>query len=221
MKKNPETRHPVVWKLDPSSISTEVLKDAANRLRRGQIAIYPTETFYGLGGIPDLEDTIERIYRMKRRDPSKPLPLIASSLMAVFRVVDSWPSAAERLADALWPGPVTLVLPASSTLSPLVHAYTHKVAVRVSSHPIAQAVAAVSGGILIATSANISDEKPQHDPGGISQELLDEVDFMIDGGTCGAECRGLASTVVDLCGPCATLIRDGCIPWEEIRMLVD
>jgi L-threonylcarbamoyladenylate synthase len=190
---------------------------AASVVRHGGVIVYPTETFYGLGGRPDLEETVERIYLIKGRDFKKPLPLIAADLDAVRRAVAQWPPVAEKLAQAFWPGPLTMVLPASPHLPQLLHAHTGKAAVRISSHPVAGVLAASVGGLLIATSANIAGDPASSSPDRLSSMLLLKVDGILDGG----ELPGVApSTIVDVSVAPPRLLREGRLHWREIDSVI-
>jgi L-threonylcarbamoyladenylate synthase len=204
---------PPVWTIDPEDFRPELLRGAAAIISAGGVIIYPTETFYGLGGSPSNERTVERIYRIKGRRFDKPLPLIASDIEAVQSAVSAWPEAAEKLAQAFWPGPLTLVLPASSLLPALLHAGTGNVAIRVSPHPATRYLAACAGGVLIATSANRAGEPAPANPRAIPKDLLDQTGGLVD---CGSLPGGLPSTIVDVCAGPPRLLRSGRLAWEAV-----
>lgn len=191
----------------------ERFERAAALVSQGGVIIYPTETFYGLGGHPKMERAIERIYRIKGRDSGKPLPLIASDLDAVREAVSGWSDIAERLAAVFWPGPLTLLLPASSSFPPALHAGTGSVAIRISSHPMARTLAKRAGGVLIATSANRSGDPACRSVGEIPPEVTDLVDLVLDTGELPG---GLPSTIVALTPFGPELVRSGCIPFEDV-----
>src|SRR5262245_26821160 len=132
------------------------LEAAVRLLRAGRLVAYPTETFYGLGADATSSDAVERIFELKGRARSEPIPLILPGPEWLERVATEVPPAAPRLAAAFWPGPLTLIVPAASWIPGAVTAETDTVAVRVSSHPIASALASALGGPLTATSANKS-----------------------------------------------------------------
>ena len=215
-----------VWKVGPRLEEEEAIGDAAAVIRNGGVIIYPTETFYGLGGHPGQVSAIERIYRIKGRDSRKPLPLIAADAAFARASAAEWPREAEKLANAFWPGPLTLILtaacpPASTSappervmLSPGVHAGTGKIAVRVSSHPVARALSSLVGGLLISTSANFSGQPPCTDPRGMPAPLLAAVDGLLDAGVLPGM---LPSTIVDVSSGPPRLIRAGCLSWERVR----
>ena len=130
--------------------------EAAEVLRRGGAVVYPTETFYGLGAALLVPGAAENIFRIKGRAPGKPLPVIAADADAARSLwkAESVSEDAERLMAAFWPGPLTIILPASD-LVPRAAAPFGEIGVRVSPHPVAQILAGRAGP-LAATSANLS-----------------------------------------------------------------
>lgn len=161
---------------------SRVPRDLEDLLQRGGVVIYPTETVYGLGGNPQISGVVERIYAAKARPSDKPLPLIAADLNTLRQWV-MWPSdVLDRIADAFWPGPLTLVLEAAPHAPKCVQSADGMVAVRVSSHSAARMLARACGGWIAATSANLSGQSPVFDPGALSPSLLNAVDGLVDGG---------------------------------------
>ena len=203
-----------VWKVDPARLEATAMDAAAALVREGGVIVYPTETFYGLGGDPRRAAAIERIFQIKGRSFHKPLPLIASRLDSLRSAVGDWPSTAQKLADAFWPGPLTLILPAHPALPSMLHAQTGKIAVRVSSHPVATALAAAVGGLLISTSANTSGEPACSNPEDLSESLLHRVDGLLHGGRLPG---GAPSTIVDVSVHPPRLVREGILPWDEVK----
>ena len=210
-----------IWQVDPECPDAPTIRCVGELLSRGGVVIYPTETYYGLGGNPGLSAALERIYRIKGRAFNKPLPLIAADREAVYRAVAEWPPVAERLAEAFWPGPLTLILRAASSVLALLHAQTGKVAVRISSHPVAQALAGEIGGLVTATSANESGQQACRTPTEIPEELLAQVDGLIDAGPSGLEGADLPSTILDVSAAVPLLVRPGCIPWERLEEVMN
>lgn len=193
---------------------------AASCVKRGGIIVYPTETFYGLGGDPFRETVVQRIFSAKGRDSAKPLPLIAADMVSALRAAASWPWTADTLARAFWPGPVTLVVCAAPEIPEAVHASTGKIALRVSSHRVARLLASAAGGLLISTSANLSDTLPAHDVEHVSPVLLSLVDGILDAGPIEPCSGGLPSTIVDVAGEVPRLVREGCVPWKDIEACI-
>jgi L-threonylcarbamoyladenylate synthase len=207
-----QTMKPKIWKTG-DAIPSEAISEAAVLLRQGGLLIYPTETFYALGAIP-FPGAVERIFGLKGREFTKALPLIASTRKAVLNVVSGWSETAEKLAQDFWPGPLTLILPANSTLPPILLAGSGKVAVRISPHPVASRLAESAGGLLVSTSANKAGQPPQNDAAMISGEVLLGVDGFVDAGNLAG---GFPSTIVDVTVQPPKAIRVGRIGWEEIR----
>lgn len=203
--------------VDPAHPDPDVIAQAASCLSCGGVIVFPTETFYGLGGDPWQLATVERVFRIKERDMYKPLPLIAADETAVRQAAAEWPAVAQLLARAFWPGPLTLVLAASPLLPPLLHAHTGKIAVRVSSHPVAQELAAAVGGLLMSTSANLSGQPSCRHPDELGGKLLSQVDRVLHAGpTMG----GQPSTLVDVTVHPLQLVRAGAIGWERIEAVL-
>ncbi len=162
----------------------------AAHLAAGGVAIYPTETFYALGADPRSPGGVREVFRLKGRSPDAPLPWIAAD-EAQVRAVCLMSAAARRLAHAHWPGPLTLVLRrrgASGT-----------VAVRVSSHPLARAVAKALGHPVVSTSANRSGEPPAASAAEAvaAMAVAGRTLPVLDGGTTPG---GAPSTIVDATG---------------------
>jgi L-threonylcarbamoyladenylate synthase len=209
---------PRIIKIDPAEISAEAIYDAACILRSGGIVLYPTETFYALGAMPGIKEAVERVFEIKGRDLGKPLPLIASDLRAVLIVVSEWPESAKALARVFWPGPLSMVVPAVAPLPDVLHSKTGKIAIRISSHPIASLLARASGGLIVSTSANRAGESPPKNPSGISAELILSVEALVDAGNLPG---GLPSAIVDVSVQPAVLIRAGKIAWQDVRLAIE
>jgi L-threonylcarbamoyladenylate synthase len=208
----------IIFIIDPAKISAEAICDAASILRSGGLVLYPTETFYALGALPGITEAVERVFEIKGRGIGKPLPLIASDLQAVLGAASEWPESAEMLARVFWPGPLSIVIPAVASLPAGLHARTGKIAVRISSHPVASLLAQASGGLIVSTSANKAGEAPPKSPGAISTELLLSVDALLDAGDLPG---GLPSAIVDVTVQPAALIRAGKIAWKDIRLALE
>jgi L-threonylcarbamoyladenylate synthase len=203
-----------VRKVNPVSPEVECIAWAAAIIARGGVVVYPTETFYGLGGHPRLLAAVERIYQIKGRDWGKPLPLIAADRAAVEQVASAWSGVAERLARDFWPGPLTLVVTASPWVPAALHAQTGKVAVRISSHAAAQRLAALVGGLVIATSANRSGQPACRSPEDLSDALISQTDGVLHGGLTAG---GQPSSVIDVTATPARLVRAGAIAREQLE----
>ncbi len=136
------------------------LDAACVALRGGSVVIYPTETFYGLGCDALNPDAVGAVYAVKRRPYGLPLPVVIGEKGQVERVAAHIYPAAERLMERFWPGPLSIILPASPEVPDLLTANTGRIAVRLSSHAGAAELCRCSGFVLTASSANISGRSP-------------------------------------------------------------
>jgi L-threonylcarbamoyladenylate synthase len=207
---NPEAPLDVWMEILPAS--EEAVRRAAAVIRLGGVVIYPTETVYGLGCDPANVDAARRLCSIKGR-ADKPLPLACSDLDVARRLVEFNP-AAERLASRFWPGPLVLVLPAKVEYSIWVTRGARTLGVRVPDHDVARRLAALSGGVIVSTSANRSGEPPPRTAGEAAEALGGEVDLVLDGGRAPL---GEPSTVVDLSGEEVWILRKGPIGADQIR----
>lgn len=192
----------------------EQLAEAAARLRRGGLVAFPTETVYGLGADARQPSAVRKIFAAKGRPADHPLIV---HLADVDELTD-WGrpnTVALALADAFWPGPLTLVMERQATVSDAVTGARTTVGLRVPSHPVAQALLRESGCAVAAPSANrfgrVSPTLAAH----VREELPGV--FVLDGGPCSV---GVESTIVDVSGERACLLRPGGVPLEAIESIV-
>lgn len=190
------------------------IAEAARLLTDGGLVAFPTETVYGLGGDARDDRAVARIYEAKGRPSFNPLIVHLPDLIAVERIAQVGPKA-RMLAQAFWPGPLTLVLPLreGSGISPLVTAGLETVAVRVPAHPLAQRLLRAFGGPLAAPSANpsgrVSPTRAEH----VMEGLSGRIAAVLNGGPCAV---GLESTIV-IADPDPVLLRPGGLPVEAIE----
>ncbi|RMG57672.1 MAG: Sua5/YciO/YrdC/YwlC family protein [Deltaproteobacteria bacterium] len=188
-----------------------------SHLLSGGLVVYPTDTLYGLGGIPDRLDVVERIYRMKVRERGKPLPLLAEAVDVALSLFDGPPEAVKRIARSFWPGKVTVVGP-SSRVPPLPGDREKRtLGVRVPAHPVARLLAGFCGGSIVGTSANLSGDSPLLDFQGVLEVFGDEDIILLDGGILPPS-RG--STVVSVEEGEIRLLREGDVPFRQIEKIV-
>jgi L-threonylcarbamoyladenylate synthase len=189
------------------------LAPAVRALHDGGVVVFPTETFYGVAVDPRSALAVKRVFEIKRRPPDHPLPLIASDVDQVVDHVGIMTPLARRLASRGWPGPLTLVIPASPRLCDDVHLSTGRIAVRVPANRVARLLAHSAGHAITSTSANISGEPPASTPEQVAASLGGDIDVLIDAGATNA---GLASTIVDATGDAPVLVRGGVVPWDRV-----
>lgn len=190
---------------DPAAIA-----EAIAILRRGGLVAIPTETVYGLAAHALDGEAVAKIFAAKGRPRGNPLIVHVATVEQARALSSAWPDAADALASAFWPGPLTIVVPRAAVVPDIVTAGGLTVAIRIPSHPVARAILA-SGLPLAAPSANRSN--------GISpttaQHVALEVELIVDGGPTDA---GIESTVVHLDPP--RLLRPGVITPAEIEAVI-
>jgi L-threonylcarbamoyladenylate synthase len=195
---------------------TADVERVAEVLRRGGLAVYPTETFYGLGARATDARALARLVAAKLRPEGKPLPLVAADRDLAFSAWAGVGEGARRLADHFWPGPLTLVARAAAGLPGEVTG-GGTVGVRVPGSPVARELSRLAGDLLVSTSANPSGGPPPARAEDLDPSLLARVDAVLDRGPTPG---GLPSTVVELADGGAVLIRAGAVPWEEVQAVL-
>ena len=185
---------------------------AAAIVGAGGVVAYPTDTFYGLAADPRRDDAVRKLFAVKGRDAAAAIPLIAADLEQARRA-GAFGDAEERLARAFWPGPLSVVIPASPSLSRLLLGGRHTIAVRVPADAAARALASSFGECITATSANLSGSAPAASATEIINALSGRVDAVLDSG---AVHGGLPSTIVEMGKHGPTLVRAGAIAWERV-----
>jgi L-threonylcarbamoyladenylate synthase len=193
--------------------NSSVLANALAALAAGEAIVYPTETFYALGVDALSSKALERLFAIKGREPGKPVALIAADTAMAFAVACEVPAEAHVLAEAFWPGPLTLVLPAREGIPPALIGDDGGVGVRVSSHPLARALAAALRGPLTATSANLAGEPPAVEPAAALCTLGDQVKVFVEDGRLAG---GAPSTVVAVGCPGIRVLRPGAVSERQL-----
>jgi L-threonylcarbamoyladenylate synthase len=196
------------------------IDEAAQALLEGRLVAFPTETVYGLGGLATDDEAVARIFEAKGRPVYNPLILHVADIDAAHRI-GSFSERAEAVANAFWPGPLTLVLPRlpDSGIASQATAGLGTVAIRVPSHPVAQALLHAVGAPVAAPSANPSGRVSPTTAEHVAADLGQAVTLVLDGDPCPV---GLESTVVDLSDERPRLLRPGGLPRARlIRLLGD
>jgi L-threonylcarbamoyladenylate synthase len=199
--------------VNPRALNIEDLEPAIRILRGGGVVAYPTETFYGLAADPRSAPAVKRIFSIKRRAADQALPLIAASLSQIADHVGAMTPLARRLAARGWPGPLTLLIPASPLLCGEIHPGTGNVAVRIPGDSVARSLSAAAGHAITSTSANLSGQPPPSTPEEVASTIGDVIDALIDAGRTPG---GPPSTIVDAIGEAPVLVRAGAIAWERV-----
>jgi Sua5/YciO/YrdC/YwlC family protein len=186
-----------------------------NDLLSGCLLVYPTETFYGLGGVASSITVANRIFALKGRERGKFLPFIASDLELIMKMADKLPPVFFPLAEYFWPGPLTMVVKAKEGALPEELLGPEKtIAVRIPPIDWLREIVRRINTLLISTSANFSGQAPLSSFNEVYKIFKDEVELLIDGGqTPGKK----PSTIIDLTFPQPVCIREGQIPFSQIQ----
>jgi L-threonylcarbamoyladenylate synthase len=189
---------------------------AADALRRGELIGLPTETVYGLAGNALNEFVVEKIYALKNRPSCNPLIVHTHSVEEVAKYTTAMPTAASKLAEAFWPGPLTLLLPKNKLIPLAVTAGSHLVAVRIPAHPVALDLLRSLDFPLVAPSANpytrISPTSAQM----VEDYFGNKLRSILDGGNC---VKGIESTIVGFDGNTPIIYRQGAISVDAIEFI--
>jgi len=204
-------------RIDPTTPDPAVLRRAAEVLRAGGLVAFPTETVYGLGAHALDPEAVARIYAVKGRPAYNPLIAHVADVEGARELVADWPLAAELLARAFWPGPLTMVLPKRPRVPDAITAGLPNVAVRVPGHPVALALLRAARIPVAAPSANRFTELSPTTAAHVVASLGDAVDVVLDGGPTTV---GIESTVVDLTGAVPRVLRPGMIGAAQIGAVV-
>lgn len=207
----------VVLEVDPERPDTAAIARAAACLRSGGLVAFPTETVYGLGVHALDPAAVRRLFAAKDRPFNDPLIVHVPSLVEARDLVTSVSSAAAVLAERFWPGPLTLVLPKSPTVPDEATAGLPSVAIRVPSHPVAQALLRASGIPIAAPSANLFSRPSPTRAAHVLADLEGRIDMVVDGGPTRV---GVESTVVDLTDHLPRVLRPGGVPLEALEAVL-
>jgi L-threonylcarbamoyladenylate synthase len=188
------------------------IDEAAGGIRAGQVVAIPTDTVYGFAADPFQPAAVERLYRLKGRPENKPILLLVDSRLQAEALAADLPPAFARLAALFWPGPLTLILPASPSLSRRLTAGGDTIAVRFPGSPLTQRLIRATRVPLTGTSANRSGFPPARSAREVHEQFPFSDLTVLDGGP---SPRDLPSTIVDLTGE-PRIVREGAVPAQAI-----
>jgi L-threonylcarbamoyladenylate synthase len=203
-------------RLQYTAAPAATLQAAADVIRRGGIVVFPTETFYGLAVDPASDVALQRLATLKDRAGTKPIPVIAASRAECARLAPM-PEVLVPLCQMFWPGPLTVALEPYASWPLALLGGGKTLGVRVSSHPVAQELAAAAGGLITSTSANPNGKPPADRIAALDPLIASQVDLIIDAG---ALTGGLASTVVFARGDEVVLLRPGAITDKDLQRVL-
>jgi L-threonylcarbamoyladenylate synthase len=179
----------------PAAEKTEKLELIAAACRRGEVIIYPTETFYALGGNALDEELGRRLSQIKNRSDDKPFPTLVGNSTSLKKLVADLSETARQLADKYWPGALTMVLSGLQNLPEAITGGKNSIAVRWSSHPLINDLAKITDLPLISTSANLSTQPPVQKAADLSPAILAATDLLVIADNDNP--KPLPSTIVD------------------------
>jgi L-threonylcarbamoyladenylate synthase len=197
-----------IVRLDPKNATVKALHRVVRILRSGGVIVFPTDTFYGLGGDGFSPAAIRRIFNLKSRDASRPLLVLVSDLEMVRRLARDIPPVFWKIAEEFWPGPLTIALRASAAVPGELLGGGESLAVRLPAVPWLRELVREAGIPVIATSANISGEG-EISAAARAQRIFDgRVELIVDGGMTPG---GAPSTVLDLTAEPPRIVREGAV----------
>jgi L-threonylcarbamoyladenylate synthase len=198
--------------VDAHNPDVSVIQEAAEALREGKVVAYPTDTLYAFAVDPRSDRTVEKLFALKRRDAAIPIALIAADLVQA-REAGAFGPPEIRLADAFWPGPLTIVVRAGSGLSRLLSGDSHTLGIRVPSHDVARGLAAAFGTCITATSANLSGQPAATTSDEVAATFSADIDVLLEGGPVPG---GPPSTIVQVVEGRPVLHRAGAVAWDRV-----
>lgn len=202
-----------VIKIDEKDPDASMIRRAGDIIRKGGLVAFPTETVYGLGGDALSPDSARKIYQAKGRPSDNPLIVHICRWEDIYRVAAGVPEKAEKLAEAFWPGPLTVILEKSENIPKETTGGLSTVAVRMPGHKAALAFIEAAGGFVAAPSANTSGKPSPTLAEYVAEDMDGRIEMILDGGQVGI---GLESTIVDLTAEVPTILRPGYITEEML-----
>ena len=203
-----------IIRADPTGDFQDAVNKASTILLAGGLVAYPTESFYGLAADSTNENAIRRLFLVKQRSPGRPLLILIPSVEVLDYYVAYIPPIARRLIDEFWPGSLTLVFEAGPKVSSLLTAGTDKIGIRLSSHPIATALAQAIGAPITGTSANISGKPACKNAGEVLGAFKEWVDLILDAGATPGK---VGSTVLDITVDPPQVLREGMVQKRDLE----
>lgn len=212
-----ETKILTIGASDPTASVGEKLACAGSIIRQGGLVAFPTETVYGLGGDAFNPESSRKIYAAKGRPGDNPLIIHIADMAHLERIVRAVPAKARMLADAFWPGPLTMIFEKAAAVPYQTTGGLDTVAVRMPNHPLANLLIREAGGYVAAPSANLSGKPSPTLAKYVIQDMAGRIDMIIDAD--GAQI-GLESTIVDVTCEVPMILRPGYITQQMLSGVV-
>lgn len=206
-----ETR---IVRIDINNIDDEAINKAGEIIKAGGLVAFPTETVYGLGGDGFNSQSSQKIYAAKGRPSDNPLIVHIADISDLCKVAKDIPEKAYKVAEAFWPGPLTIILKKVDELPKETTGGLDTVAVRMPIHPIALKFIKAAGGFVAAPSANLSGKPSPTSSKYVIEDMLGRIDMIIDGGDSDI---GLESTIIDMTSEEPMILRPGFITQKDLQ----
>ena len=203
----------ILYKIDEHNIDVDQLKEAGELIAAGELVAFPTETVYGLGGDALHPDAAKKIYEAKGRPSDNPLIVHIAEAKDLERVAKEVPVQAKKLAEAFWPGPLTMIVWKKEEVPYATTGGLETVAVRMPNHPVALELIKRSGKLIAAPSANTSGRPSPTEAAHVMEDLEGRIAMVLDGGSVGI---GIESTIIDLTESIPMVLRPGYITPEML-----
>ena len=201
------------YKIDVENMNMTQMQEAGELIAAGELVAFPTETVYGLGGDALHPDAAKKIYEAKGRPSDNPLIIHIAEVSDLKRVAKEVPSQAEKLAEAFWPGPLTMIVWKKDEVPYATTGGLDTVAVRMPNHPVALELIRKSGKLIAAPSANTSGRPSPTEASHVMEDLSGRIAMVLDGGAVGI---GIESTIIDLTESTPMVLRPGYITPEML-----
>lgn len=202
-----------LYEIDINNIDSAKMQEAGDLIAAGELVAFPTETVYGLGGDGLHPDAAKKIYEAKGRPSDNPLIIHIAEVSDLDRVGKNVPEKAKKLADAFWPGPLTMIVWKKEEVPFATTGGLNTVAVRMPDHPVALELIRKSGKLIAAPSANTSGRPSPTEASHVMGDLEGRIAMVLDGGPVGI---GIESTIIDLTEPIPMILRPGYITPEML-----
>lgn len=206
---------PAILRIDPARLNRAAILTAAAAIRGGKVVAMPTDTVYGLAVDPFQPAAVLRLLRLKGRPPDKPVLLLVESVAQAEALAGPLPETFRRVVDRYWPGPLTVVVPASTRVPARITCGAGTVAVRMPGSIFARELIRAAGAPLTGTSANRSGKPAAVTARQVAEQFPYGLTLIVDGGPAR---RTVPSTIVDLTGK-PEVLREGAIPAEDVLSL--
>ncbi len=212
-----EVKGTKILRVDPSSPDADLIRVAADVIRRGGTVAFPTETVYGLGSDALNPEAVMKIFKAKNRPLDNPIIVHICRFRDVNLLASNIPRRLDILAERFWPGPLTVILKASDIVPRVTTGGLDTVAVRMPRHRVALALIRESGTPIAAPSANLAGRPSPTSDRHVIEDLAGRIDVILAAGSTPV---GVESTVIDMTGKTPTVLRPGGVPVEDLRAVL-